>query len=112
MAIERADIHVPRTTFTTVFYEKGKVEEGNVGSPVESKDSVAKKVTSDETGHESYYILDSKGRMVNPWTADFWRLDRKRVKWRKVNEVAFEHYLRFLRTGINAHLLNSERTVH
>lgn len=100
--------------YETKFYQKGftrtqgneKVD--NVVTDKESKDSCAKKITNLDNNTTRYYVKLTGGRLTNPYDVYF---RRQREKWHQVNELAFNYYIRFLKTNHNQFLHYAEREI-
>lgn len=102
--MRREELRLPKNSFDSLYYEQGRKN-----SEEENKQSVAKSVTSRESGNVLYYVLDYAGTLADPWTADFFRLRRAQCKWRQVSGQAFEYYLKFLEKGERKYLHFCER---
>ncbi len=77
---------------------------------VNNINTVAKETSSDKTDIVRYYVKFISGRLADPKAMDFER-NKKNAKYQPVKENVYQHYIKYLNTGGNTHLIEAERGV-
>ena len=103
--------------YMTIYFQKGSIlnketeSKENILSDEETKDSCAKVIKTKETGNKRYFIRFKDASFIDPFSADYFRMNPRKYKWQKVSEDVFNDYAKYLRNGNKANYQRALRSL-